>query len=244
LIVSATPPARSSRVALITGGTGGLGQAVVAAFLDAGANVVTTYVLEEEAARVRAALGDAGGRLVLESADVTDAAAVNALVERTTARWGGVDYLLNLVGGFAGGAPLWEVDEAALTRTFDLNLRSALTCCRAVLPGMVARNFGRIVNVSSRSAVRPTPGVAAYAVSKATIISLTEALAEDVRPYDVNVNCVLPSVIDTPANRRDMPDADVSQWVSPEQLARIMVWLTSPDAAPINGAALPVYARA
>ena len=115
---------------------------------------------------------------------------------------------------------------------------------RSVLPGMVARNFGRIVNVSSRTAVRPTPGAAAYAVSKAAIISLTEALAEDVRPYDVNVNCVLPSVIDTPANRRDLAGADVSQWVTPTQLARIMIWLTSPDAKPINGAAVPVYARA
>ena len=239
-----SPTPAPARVALITGGTGGLGQAVVEAFLAAGASVVATYVREAEADRVRAALGDAAGRLVLERADVTDGGAVAALVARTVARWGSLDYLLNLVGGFSGGQPLWAVDEAALSRTLDLNLRSALLCCHAALPGMVARNFGRIVNVSSRSALRPTAGSAAYAVSKAAIVSLTEALAEDVRPYDVNVNCVLPSVIDTPANRRDLPGADVSGWVSPAQLARIMVWLTSPDAAPLNGAAIPVYARA
>jgi NAD(P)-dependent dehydrogenase (short-subunit alcohol dehydrogenase family) len=234
----------TARVALVTGGTGALGQAVTRAFLEAGARVVATYVSAAEAARVRDELGDAAGRLRLEQTDVTDSAAVAALVGRTTSRWGRVDYLLNLVGGFAGGQPLWETDDALWARMLDLNLRSAVVCCRAALPGMVARNYGRVVTVSSRTAVRPGPGVAPYAVTKAAVVALTEALAEDVRPYDVNVNCVLPSVLDTPANRRDLPGADVSRWVRPEQLARIILWLTSPEADPINGAAIPVYGRA
>jgi NAD(P)-dependent dehydrogenase (short-subunit alcohol dehydrogenase family) len=231
-------------VALVTGGTGGAGQAVTRAFLDAGCRVVATYVAEAEAGRVREELGDAAGRLLLEQTDVTDGDSVADLVRGTTARWGRVDYLVNLVGGFAGGQPLWETDDALWGRMLDLNLRSAVVCCRAALPGMIERNYGRVVNVSSRTAVRPGPGVASYAVAKAAVLALTEALAEDVRPYDVNVNCVLPSVLDTPANRRDLPGADVSRWVRPEQLARVLVWLTSPEADPINGAAIPVYARA
>ena len=234
----------TARVALVTGGTGGAGQAVTQAFLDAGCQVVATYVAEAETARVREALGDAGGRLRLERTDVTDGDAVGDLVRRTTARWGRVDYLINLVGGFAGGQPLWETDDALWTRMLDLNLRSAVACCRAVLPGMIERDYGRVVTVSSRTAVRPGPGVAPYAVAKAAVLALTEALAEDVRPYDVNVNCVLPSVLDTPANRRDLPGADTGRWVRPEQLARIIVWLTSPEADPLNGAAIPVYGRA
>jgi NAD(P)-dependent dehydrogenase (short-subunit alcohol dehydrogenase family) len=217
---------------------------VTRAFLEGGVRVVATYVTEAEAARVRESLGDAGGRLKLERVDVTAGDAVAGLVGRTVAQWGSVDFLLNLVGGFAGGQPLWETDDALWTRMIDLNLRSTVVCCRAVLPGMIERNYGRVVNVSSRTAVRPGQGVAPYAVTKAAVLALTEALAEDVRPYDVNVNCVLPSVIDTPANRRDLPDADPRRWVRPDQLARIMVWLTSPGADPINGAALPVYARA
>jgi NAD(P)-dependent dehydrogenase (short-subunit alcohol dehydrogenase family) len=217
---------------------------VTRGFLEGGGRVVATYVADAEAARVQDELGAAGGRLRLEKTDVTDAAAVGDLVRQTIARWGRLDHLLNLVGGFAGGQPLWETDDALWTRMIDLNLRSAVVCCRAALPRMIERNYGRVVNVSSRTAVRPGPGVAPYAVTKAAVIALTEALAEDVRPYDVNVNCVLPSVVDTPANRRDLPGADVSRWVRPEQLARIMVWLTSPEADPLNGAAIPVYARA
>jgi NAD(P)-dependent dehydrogenase (short-subunit alcohol dehydrogenase family) len=234
----------TARVALVTGGTGALGQAVTRAFLDAGSRVVATYVEDAEAGRVREALGDAAGRLLLERTDVTDGDAVADLVRRTTARWGRLDHLINLVGGFAGGQPLWETDDALWTRMLDLNLRSAVVCCRAALPGMVERNYGRVVTVSSRTAVRPGPGVAPYAVTKAAVLALTEALAEDVRPYDVNVNCVLPSVLDTPANRRDLPGEDAGRWVRPEQLARIIVWLTSPEGDPINGAAIPVYGRA
>jgi NAD(P)-dependent dehydrogenase (short-subunit alcohol dehydrogenase family) len=234
----------AARVALVTGGTGGLGQSVTRAFLEAGVRVVATYVAEAEAAHVQEELGAASGRLRLERVDVTDGDAVARLVGQTASRWGSVDYLLNLVGGFAGGQPLWETDDTLWTRMIDLNLRSTVACCRAALPGMIERNYGRVVNVSTRTAVRPGPGVAPYAVTKAAVLALTESLAEDVRPYDVNVNCVLPSVIDTPANRRDLPQADPTRWVRPEQLARIMVWLTSPGADPINGAALPVYARA
>ncbi len=233
------------RVTLITGGTGALGTAVTRAFLEQGSAVVATYRAEPEAERLRAALGSTG-RLVLHQADVTSTAEVASLVERTLARHGRIDYLINLVGGWAGGTPVWETGDAEWEHMLAVNLRSTFVCCRAVLPHMLERGFGRIVNVASRTALQPSPGAAAYAVSKMGVITLTETLALELRQRDADVtaNCVVPSVIDTEANRRAMPRAPFERWVRPEQLAAIIVWLTSADAAPINGAAIPVYGRA
>jgi NAD(P)-dependent dehydrogenase (short-subunit alcohol dehydrogenase family) len=238
--------AGAQRVALITGGTGGLGTAVTRTFLDRGCAAVVTYRRESEAERLRADVGGAG-RLLLVSADVTDTTAVEGVVREAVDAFGRLDYLVNLVGGWAGGKPVWETAGEEWDRTLALNLRSAFATCRAVIPQMIAQGYGRIVNVSSRTAVRPTPGAAAYAVSKMGVITLTETLALEVRhggSHDITVNCVLPSVIDTPANRRATPGADPAQWVRPEQLAAVIAWLTSPEAAPISGAALPVYGRA
>lgn len=231
-------------VALITGGTGGLGTAMVRAFLDAGHAVVTTYRKPLEAEQARANLGEAAQRLVLEQVDVTDRTAVDDLVLRARERFGRVDSLVNLVGAWAGGQPVWETSDEDLDRMLDTNLRSAFVCCRAVLPGMIERRSGSIVNVSSRSAVQPSPGSAPYAIGKAGVITLTQTLAVETQDHGITVNCVLPSVIDTEANRRSMPDADFARWVKPEQLAAVIRWLTSAEASPISGAAIPVYGRA
>jgi len=233
------------RVALITGGTGALGTAVTRAFLAQGSAVVATYRAEPEAERVRTALGGAG-RLDLQRVDVTSTAEVATLVEQTLARHSQIDYLINLVGAWAGGLPVWETGDAEWERMLAVNLRSTFVCCRAVLPHLLERGFGRIVNVASRTALQPSPGAAAYAVSKMGVITLTETLALELRQRDADVtaNCVVPSVIDTEANRRAMPGARFEHWVRPEQLAAIILWLTSADAAPINGAAIPVYGRA
>jgi NAD(P)-dependent dehydrogenase (short-subunit alcohol dehydrogenase family) len=233
------------RVALITGGAGGLGAAVTCGFLDRGCAVAVTLRGEADAERLRAAAPDAGDRLLPLAADVTDVAQVDGAIRNVVATFGRLDYLVNLVGGWAGGTPVWETAEADWDRMMALNLKSAFVCCRAVLPGMIAQGYGRIVNVSSRTAVQPAPGVAAYAVSKMGVITLTETLALEVRDRgDVTVNCVLPSVIDTPANRQSMAAADFSRWVRAEQLAAVIAWLTSDDASVINGAAIPVYGRA
>ena len=242
---TAQPDGAPHRVALVTGGTGGLGAAVTRAFLDRGCAVAVTYRGEADAERLRAATPDAAERIFPLPADVTDAAQMERAVGEASAALGRVDYLVNLVGGWAGGTTVWETVPAAWDRTIALNLTSAFVCCRAVLPGMVAQGYGRIVNVSSRTAVRPSPGAAAYAVSKMGVITLTETLALEVRDRgDVTVNCVLPSVIDTPANRQSMATADFSRWVRPEQLAAVIAWLASDDASVINGAAIPVYGRA
>lgn len=231
-------------VALITGGTGGLGGAVTRAFLDRGCATVVTYVIEAEAEQMRRDFPEIGGRLTLDYVDVTDAGAVGKLVAGIRDRHGRIDYLLNLVGGWGGGPPVHETSDEDFERMLTMNLRTAFVCSRAVLPIMIARNFGRIVNISSRTARQVAAGQAPYAIAKAGIITLTEALALETSDHDINVNCVLPSVLDTPANRGAMPDADFAKWVRPDQLAAILAWLTSPEAAPINGAAIPVYGRA
>lgn len=236
--------ADSRPVALITGGTGGLGGAVTRAFLDRGDRAVVTYIIDEEAAEMRRTFPEIDDRLHLEKVDVTDPAAIGDLVRQIRETWGRIDSLLNLVGGWRGGPPVHETSDTDFDLMLTLNLRTAFTCCRAAVPLMIERNYGRIVNVSSRTARQPAAGQAPYAIGKAGVITLTETLALELRDYEINVNCVLPSVIDTPANRRDMAGADFSRWVRPEQLAAVLRWLTSPEADPINGAAIPVYARA
>lgn len=234
---------RKPRIALITGATGGLGEAVLRAFLDHGCHVAATF--RRDAARDEFLTHAQGRPLLPVKADATRIDEIDAAVAQAIVHFGRIDYLINLVGGWSGGPPIWETAPEEWDRLMALNLRSAFAICRAVVPHMLAQRYGRIVNVSSRSAVRPTAGDAAYAVSKAGVVTLTETLALELRkhPGDITANCVLPSIIDTPANRRDMPKADYSSWVDPNQLAAIIAWLTSDDAAPISGAAIPVYAR-
>ena len=245
-LTSLTPGSASdpTRVALITGGTGSLGDAVLHTFLDRGCPIAVTYRNPADADRLHAQAGDRP--LLPIQADATSTTAMEDVVAQTVARFGRLDHLINLVGGWAGGTSVAETTAEAWDHMIALNLRSAFAACRAVVPHMLAQRYGRIVNVSSRAALHPSPGAAAYAVAKAGVISLTQTLALELYRYpgDLTANCVLPSVIDTPANRRDMPRADPSHWVDPAKLAAIIAWLTSDDASPISGAAIPIYARA
>lgn len=228
------------RVVLITGGTGALGAAVALGALQADAIAVVTY----RGGRDRDALtgrvpAAARERLHDVQADVTDAESVRGLVARVTARHGRLDALVNAVGAFAGG-DLLSTDERAWDAMLTVNLRSAYLCARAVLPGMLAAGHGRIVNVASRSVVPPTGGFIAYTVSKAGVIALTQALAQEVRGRGVTVNAVLPSTMDTEANRRAMPTAARSGWVAPESVARAILFLASDAAADVTGTLLAV----
>jgi NAD(P)-dependent dehydrogenase (short-subunit alcohol dehydrogenase family) len=228
------------RVVLVTGGTGALGTAVVLAALEAGATAIVTYrgASDRDALAGRAAAG-ARERLHAIQADVTDAESVRRLFEEVGARHGRLDALVNAVGGFAGG-DLLATDERAWDAMLTLNLRSAYLCCRAALPGMLAAGHGRVVNVASRSVVPPAGGFIAYTVAKAGVIALTQALAREVRKRGVTVNAVLPSTMDTDANRRAMPSADWSDWVSPESVARAILFLASDAAADVTGTLLAV----
>ncbi|MDX6554154.1 MAG: hypothetical protein QOD86_349 [Miltoncostaeaceae bacterium] len=222
----------------MTGGTGGLGVGVVRALVEAGHDVVVTWIVPAEVERFPEDLRD---RVLLERADVGDEADLARLLE---GRPDGVWAFVHLVGGYLDGAPVAGMDMAGWDRQFALNLRSAALAMRAVLPGMTARGGGRVVAVSSRTARRPFAGASAYAASKAGVIALVEAASEEVKGDGVCVNCVLPSVIDTPANRAAMPDADPARWVSPADLGAVIAFLCSEESRAVTGAAIPVYGRA
>ena len=230
-------------VVVIPGGTGGLGRAVTLSFLRAGATVVTTCVVPPEQDRLAKEAGTLSARLSGLRVDVTDEGAVKRFAEEIVARHGRVDVLVNIVGGFAGGKPVWETDQATWDRMLNLNLKSAYLCSKAIVPQMIKQNRGWIVNVASRSSLKGDAGLSAYAASKAAELVLTQSLAEELKPYRINVNAVLPSIIDTEANRQAMPNADHSQWPKPEAIAKVILFLCSPDAEVIHGAAIPVYGR-
>jgi NAD(P)-dependent dehydrogenase (short-subunit alcohol dehydrogenase family) len=228
------------RVMVVTGGTGALGAAVALGGLRAGATVVVTYRDERDRrVLVDRAPQETRNRLDGVQVDVTDAEDVRRLVAEVTARHRRLDALVNTVGGFAAG-DLLATDERAWDAMLTLNLRSAYLCCRAALPAMLAAGRGRIVNVASRSVVPPAGGFFAYTVSKAGVIALTQALAQEVRGRGVTVNAVLPSTMDTEANRRAMPDANRRTWVTPDSVARAILFLASDAAADVTGTLLAV----
>ena len=223
----------TQRTLVVTGGHGSLGKAVVAAALARGLNVALI-----DHATGHATPGDA---LEIGGVDLTDAGAAEAAIGQVVARFGGVDALLNIAGGFVWQAVEGGEDEWA--RMCALNLTTALNASRAALPHLKASLEGRIVNVGANGALKAGHGMGAYAASKSAVHRLTEALAEELKSTSVTVNAVLPSIIDTAANRADMPDADPAKWVAPADLAATILFLASPQARAITGALLPVTGR-
>jgi NAD(P)-dependent dehydrogenase (short-subunit alcohol dehydrogenase family) len=232
------------KIVLVTGGTGGLGREVTMAFLEAGATVVVTYQVAEEFAAVVAAAQRIGAAPPTGvSVDVTDAQAVEKFIAETVAKHGRLDILVNTVGGYAGGTNLWEVDPRTYDKMLQLNLKAGFVLARAVVPQMIKQNRGWIVNIASKAAFDHAAGGALYAASKAAALALMDSLAADVKPFNINVNTVVPSIIDTAANRKAMPGADFSKWPKPEEIARVILFLCSEEARVIHGAAIPVYGR-
>ena len=233
------------KLAIITGGAGGLGAAVVTTFLGAGARLIVPVENESDLAKLRErARIPASAPLGGERLELTDEAAVRAYYARVAREHGGLDILINLAGGFAGGQPVHETPWSLWQQQLDVNLKTAVLSCAAAVPHLLARGGGAIVNVGTRTATQPAAHLAAYAASKRAVLQLTEALAAELRDGNVTANAILPSVIDTPANRRANPDADYSRWVKPEEIARVILFLVGPDARVISGAAVPVYGRA
>lgn len=224
------------RTAIVTGGTGGLGAAVTRRFLDEGWRVVVPWVQETELERA-----PEHERLVLVRADLLDPASV-AEVARVAGA--GTRAVVNLVGGFAAGGRIHETEVAVLEGQLRLNVTTAWLVTAAALPAMLAAGEGAVVCVSSRTALQPFSGGAAYAIAKAAVLGLVDALHVEYAGDGIRANAVLPSVIDTPGNRASMPDADPSAWVPPERLAATLAYLCSPDAADTSGAHIPVYGRA
>jgi NAD(P)-dependent dehydrogenase (short-subunit alcohol dehydrogenase family) len=227
---------------LVTGGTGGLGTAVVGELLDAGARVVATWIVPEQRDRVEEELGSRELLELLEADVSTDegaAAAVGAATGQPP-----LAAVVNLVGGYAGGGPIHEAPADEMARMVDLNLMTAYRTTRAAIPPMLDQGGGSIVCVGAKAALQPFKGSAGYSVAKAAVVAFVRALALDYRDAGIRANAVLPSVIDTAANREQMPDADHSKWVPPAQIARVIRFLCSPDSAATSGALIPVYGRA
>ena len=230
----------TGQTALVTGGTGGLGRAVSLAFLNEGARVLVTYREQKEFDDLKAAAGAAASSLQGHRVDVTDVAAVDQFVERLIAENGRLDVLVNTVGAYAGGTKLWESDPQVFERMLALNLRSGYLLSRAVVPAMLKRKRGAIVNIASKAAIDHAAGAAAYVASKAAAVAMIDSLAADLQGTGVRVNSVLPSIIDTEANRKAMPNADFSKWPKPEEIATVILFLCSDDAKLIHGASVPV----
>lgn len=224
------------KVAIVTGATGALGSAVAEGFLAEGAKVHATYLSDERAEPSREALGQADS-LALHKVDLTDEPAVNALFDEIVAAEGRVDVLANIAGGFAGGA-MADSSLARLEEMLSVNLTTCFLCCRKAAEMM--KEGGRIINVAAQAARRPTARRACYVAAKSAVLGLTGVLARELAPKGVTVNAVLPGTIDTPANRRAMPDADFGKWTSPRAIAEVLVFLASDTAAGVNGAEIPV----
>jgi NAD(P)-dependent dehydrogenase (short-subunit alcohol dehydrogenase family) len=229
------------KVALIAGGTGGLGRAVSQAFLDEGAKVIVTYRKKQEFEDLKKIAGAGASNLLGSEVDVTDQAAVQKFISGIASENGRADFLVNAVGAYAGGLNLWDTGPDVLDQQLRLNLISGYALCRAIVPLMLKQRSGAIVSVASRAAVDHAAGAAAYAASKAASVAMMDSLAADLKGSGVRVNSVLPSIIDTPANRKAMPGADFKKWPKPEEIAQVILFLCSDDARVIHGAAIPVY---
>ncbi|MFZ0393212.1 MAG: SDR family NAD(P)-dependent oxidoreductase [Terracidiphilus sp.] len=231
----------TGKVALVAGGTGGLGRAVSLAFLREGATVAVPYHHEKEFAALRDAAGETAAALEGHPLDVTDEAAVGSFVADLMARHGRLDAVVNTVGGYAGGIRLWDLETKTFEAMLALNLRAGFVLARAVLPALLKQGHGALVNVAAKAAVDHGGGAAAYAASKAAALAMIDSLAADTKGTGVRVNSILPSIIDTPANRKAMPDANFDAWPKPEDIAMVILFLSSDAATTIHGAAIPVY---
>ena len=235
-----------NRIGMITGGTGALGRAVAETFLIDGARVAIPYMVDMEVPLLEKALGDRfpPSEIYLKKVDVADEAQVAKFVAEVVAKWGRIDILVNLVGGFWGGKPISETTVAEWQAMFDLNLKPTFICCRAAVPVMQRNKWGRIVSVASRSGLQGAGDYAAYAVAKGAIATFTASLAQEVLEDGVLVNAIAPSTIDTEANRVAMPKAKHENWVKPADIARTVAYLCSDDCRVTSGAVIPVYGRA
>src|SRR5258708_4990959 len=226
----------TGKIALVTGATGGLGTYVTKALLDAGTTVVGL------SPNIRQSDFDHPNFTALP-ASLSSLDAAKKAVDTVIGRFGKIDILAHLVGAFAGGQSVADTSAATFQRMFDLNLNSAFHTLRAVLPHMRQAGGGRIIAIGSRAAENPGPKVGAYSASKAALVSLMKTVALENKDAGVTANVILPETMDTPANRKDMPGADVSLWVQPASVASLIVWLASDAGKDVTGAAIPVYGR-
>lgn len=232
----------TDKVVIVTGAAGTLGEATARAFYEAGASLALVDLRQEP---LEAVYGEslAAERHLHVAVDLTNADQVNGMVGKVIEHYGRIDILANIAGGFTMGTPVHETDEKTWDFMLNLNARTAFLTCRAVVPQMLAAGSGKIINVGARAALQGSARMAPYIISKSAVIRLTESLAAELRHQGINVNCILPGTIDTPPNRESMPNADFEKWVPPTDLAQVVLFLASPAARSVQGAAVPVYGR-
>jgi len=228
---------------LVAGGTGGLGRAVASAFLAEGANMVVTYRREQEWAALQDAESRNASRLAGLAIDVTDEVAVAQMIEKVVLKHGRLDAMVNTVGGYAGGLKMWEMETKVFEQMLNLNLRPGYALSRAAVRAMLKQGHGAIANVAAKAAFDHAAGASAYAASKAAAVAMLDSLAADLKGTGIRVNTILPSIIDTDANRKAMPKADFAKWPKPQDIARVILFLCSDEAKVIHGAAIPVYGQ-
>jgi NAD(P)-dependent dehydrogenase (short-subunit alcohol dehydrogenase family) len=231
----------SGKVVLITGGTGALGRAVAQAFGTSNATTVVTYIIDEEMKDVKTKIKTIAD---LVKADITKEDQAKNLLSHVIETYDRIDILVNVVGGYLGGKSVAELDETEWDKMMSLNLKSAFLISKHVIPLMLSAKHGKIVHISSRTGLKSDGYDSAYSASKSGLIRLVESISEEVKEHNINVNCILPSTIDTEANRNAMPNSDFSKWVKTEDLANLVLFLCSDEAKLINGAAIPAYGLA
>lgn len=228
----------SNKVVLITGGTGALGTALVKKFIDAGAKTISSYLNEKEAERLKTA----NHEVELIKLDITKEEQILKVIPKLVDRFGMINVLVNVVGGYLGGKSITELEQNHWDSMMDLNLKSAFLISKHVIPVMKSSGKGgNIVHISSRTGLKSEGYDSAYAASKAGLIRFVESTSQEFKDHNINVNCVLPTIIDTEANRRAMPNADFNKWLLKEDLANVILFLCSSDSKVINGAAIPTY---
>jgi len=227
----------SGRTVIVTGAAGNLGRAVAAAFAARGADLVLVDLKEEALAKT---YGAADAKRLLAPCNLLEPTQVEKLAQLAVERYGRIDALCNLAGGFRMGEPVHATAAATLDFLLDLNVRTMLNAAHAVVPRMLAAGGGKVVNVGAFAAQKGAAMMGAYVAAKSAVIRLTESMAAELREQNINVNCVLPTIIDTPENRAAMPKADPSRWVAPADLASVIAFLASDAARAIHGAAVPV----
>lgn len=231
-----------NKVALITGGTGGLGKDVLSVFLGQGACACTTYTKKNYLSSISDLKEQYGDRLVYAKADVTKTRDMSKVVERVVNKFGRLDYLINIVGGFAM-AKVIDTDEALWENMMNINLKSVFVSSKSTLPQMIKQKYGRVINIGARPGLSGCKNMSAYGASKAGVINLTDSMADELSEYNINVNAIIPGTMDTPRNRKDMPKADFKKWVKPEEIAEVIAFLCSNKGDKITGAILPVYGK-
>jgi NAD(P)-dependent dehydrogenase (short-subunit alcohol dehydrogenase family) len=230
------------KTTIITGGSGGLGISVVKLFLEHGANVICTYHREDELKKLMPLMEQYQKSVVLVKGNVTKEKPILKIANNVVSRFKSVDILINIVGGFRAG-DITNTGIDTFDQMIDLNLKSTFICCKSVIPQMIKQKSGKIINLAAKPALSGAAGISAYAASKAGVLNLTKSLSEEVLKYNINVNAIVPGTIDTEANRRAMPKAKHKNWVKPEQIAKVMLFLCSKDSDPISGTGIPVYGK-